>query len=201
MSHSDLEHQSSRIKRVSRSRRSQAIEAPRRTAPFDQEPGFYESAGLWLYGNARLLHGKLAHVPTALGPPGHLPSQLEEIDRESEKLVLNGQILVCGIHSPAHQRAAIVPLRWGSPRIVIFSGGFHFHLGKDLGEEPFRAARLWRYAWDPLTDLAVSRRAPDKKPTFAHHNPTVDRLIRLLATGECPGLRSPVDSLTPLMAV
>jgi hypothetical protein len=96
---------------------------------------------------------------------------------------------VCGIHNPAHRRAAIVPLRWGAPRVLVVSGGFCFHLGVKLNQEPFRAARLWRYQWDPTTDLIISRRAPEKKPTFALHNPTVDRMIGQITRGEWPGLR------------
>jgi DNA processing protein len=94
---------------------------------------------------------------------------------------------VTGIHSAAHMRAAIVPLRWGAPRILVLSGGFHYHLGENLDQEPFRSARLWRYAWDPLTDLAISRRAPDKLPTYAHFNPTVDRLIENIVLRQCHG--------------
>jgi hypothetical protein len=169
---------------------------PRRSAPFDVEPGYFEPGGLWLYGNSRLLDGKLACVANACGPNHHLPRELDAVEREAEKLVLDGRALVCGIHNAAHQRAAVVPLRWGSPRIVVVSGGFYYHLGQDLKQEPFRAARLWRYEFDPRTDLAVSRRAPDKKPTYASHNPTVDRLIRLIAEHAWPGLRSPRELLT-----
>lgn len=154
---------------------------PRRSAPFDQEPGFYEPAGLWLYGNVRLLEGKLAHVEEALGEPDHLPSELDAIERKAEELVLNGCVLVTGIHNPAHQRAAIVPLRWGAPRILVLSGGFKHHLGPGLKDEPFRAARLWRYQFDERTDLVISRRWPDRKPTFALSNPTVDRLVQRIA--------------------
>lgn len=160
---------------------------PRRTAPFEQEPGFYEPAGLWLYGNVKLIRCPFACVSAALGPDGHSPSQLDAIEREAEAIVLDGKVLTCGIHSPAHQRAAVVPLRWGAPRIVVFSGGFLHHLGEDLKQEPFRAARLWRYSWDPTCDLAVSRRPPDKQPTYALHNPTVDRLIARLVSGEIKG--------------
>lgn len=170
--------------------------APRRSAPYDVEPGYYEPGGLWLYGNVRLLQAKLAYAPAAGGPPVHRPRELEALEREAEEHVLASRVLVCGIHNAAHQRVAVVPLRWGSPRIVVLSGGFHHHLGKDLKDEPFRAARLWRYQWDPKTDLAISRRAPDKLPTFAHHNPTVDRLITMLVAKEWPGLNSPFDSLT-----
>lgn len=161
---------------------------PRRTARFEDEPGFCESAKLWLYGNSRLTQADLAYVPEAQGAE-HLPHVLEEIERTAEQLVLAGKVLVCGVHSAAHQRVALVPLRWGAPRILVFSGGFLKHLGKDLRDEPFRAARLWRYQWDAKTDLAVSRRSPEKLPTFASNNPTVDRLITQLATGSWGGLR------------
>lgn len=147
---------------------------------YDGKPTFYESSRLWLYGNMRLLEGELRCVPEATGPYHNDPARENRIEAQAEQIVLGSQILVCGVHNPWHQRAAIVPLRWGSPRIIVFSGGFKYHLGDDLNEEPFRAARLWRYAFDPLTDLVVSRRAPDKLPTFARTNPTVDRLIQAI---------------------
>lgn len=160
---------------------------PTRTAPFDSEPGFYEPAGLWLYGNARLLGAKLAKVEAAHGRPDHTPGELGEIERTTESLVLSSGVVVTGIHNPAHQRVAIVPLRWGSPRVLVFSGGFHHHLGKDLKDEPFRAARLWRYQFDPQVDLVISRRAPDRLPTFARFNPTVDRLIERIVSRDFLG--------------
>jgi hypothetical protein len=153
------------------------VSPPKRTAPFNEEPGFYEPAGLWLYGNTRLLQSSLISISDARGVPFHSEQTLNSIEREAESHVLGGKTLVTGIHSPAHQRAAVVPLRWGAPRIVVFSGGFFHHLGRELQTEPFRIARLWRYEWDPNTDLAVSLRAPDRLPTFAKHNPTVDRLV------------------------
>lgn len=170
---------------------------PTRNAPFDDEPGYYALGQLWLYGNAKHLYSPLACVERACGPPTHSPKELEAIEREAEALMFAGKILVCGIHSPAHQKAAIVPLRWGSPRVLVLSGGFYHHLGKDLNEEPFAEARLWRYGFDKQTDLVVSRRAPDKLPTFARHNPTIDRLIVMFANREWPGLASPFDSVTP----
>lgn len=171
--------------------------APKRSAPFGQEPGYYEPAGLWFYGNMKLLEADVATVELALGAPGHSRQDLAIVEGQAEKLVLANKVLVCGIHSPAQQTAAGVPLRWGSPRILVVSGGFKQHLGPDLKEEPFRAARLWRYQWDPVTDLIVSRRAPDRMPTFARHNPTVDRMILALSRKEWPGLellsqRSPI---------
>lgn len=165
-----------------------APEPPRRSAPFDVEPGFYPDAGLWLYGNARLLGTSLASISRAFGHPHHTPKDMELIEQEAERTALEGKIIVAGIHSPAHQRAAIVPLRWGAPRILVFSGGFHHHLGPELKEEPFRAARLWRYQFDAKTDLVISRRAPDKLPTFAQFNPTVDRLIERITARLVPGI-------------
>ena len=160
---------------------------PPRTAPFDQEPAFYEPSGLWLFGNVRALRGILVHVDGALGAADHSHETLTQIERTVEESVLNSGILVTGIHNAAHMRAAVIPLRWGAPRIVVLSGGFKYHLGANLDQEPFPAARLWRHRWDPLTDLAVSRRAPDKSPTFARHNPTIDRLIVKLVNRELRG--------------
>lgn len=160
---------------------------PRRSTPFDQHPGFYEPAGLWLHGNAHLLDGDLACVSETFGSPPQDTEACELIERIAERFVREGRILVTGVHGLAHQRAAIVPLRWGAPRIVVLSGGFFYHLGDDLKREPFRAARLWRYEFDPRTDLAVSRRAPDRLPTFALHNRTVDRLVLQIATRQVPG--------------
>jgi len=173
-------------------------EIVRRSAPYTEEPGYSEGARLWLYGNPRLLHGELVCVPESFGPPIHSSRQLDEIERASEELVLASKILVCGVHSPAHMRAAVVPLRWGSPRIVVFSGGFRFHLGQHLKDEPLSCGRLWREGWDSRTDLAISRRSPEKLPTYAHHNPTVDKVIELLAKREWIGLFAQNDVLAPL---
>lgn len=173
---------------------------PRRSAPFDAEPGYHAPAKLWLYGNARLLDGELAFLETACGPNDHDSRELDEIERQAEELVLAAKILVCGVHNPAHMRAAVVPLRWGAPRVVVLSGGFAHHLGPELDQEPFRAARLWRYQWDPKVDLVISRRAPDKRPTFASYNPTVDRLIAKIALADWPGLRWKEDERVRVLA-
>ena len=62
------------------------------------------------------------------------------------------------------------------------------HLGEKLNQEPFRVARLWRYEWNSKTDLALSLRAPEELPTFAKHNPTIDRLISEITNRHRPGL-------------
>jgi DNA processing protein len=123
----------------------------------------------------------MAFIEATFGHPYQSSAELDEIERQAEALVLASQVLVTGVHNPAHQRAAVVPLRWGAPRILVFSGGFLHHLGAKLKDEPFRAARLWRYQFDAQVDLVISRRAPDRLPTFARYNPTVDRLIQRVA--------------------
>jgi hypothetical protein len=175
---------------------------PRRSAPFSQEPGFYEEGNLWLYGNVRVLQGRLAYIEYTLWRRNQHCLNLDEIEMATEQLVLNGEILVCGIHNEGHRQSALVPLRWGSPRILILSGGFHHHLGPKLDQEPFLTARLWRYQFDPVTDLVISRRAPNKKPTFASYNPTVDRLIKGLVECSLPGFNTLFDPLSrlPLLA-
>ena len=183
-----------------RVRLKRLVDPPRRTEPYDIVPGYYEAGGIWLYGNVRLLRVNLAYVPDAFGPERHCAQQLASIEAAAERIVFEHGILVCGIHNEAHRRASVVPLRWGAPRIVVFSGGFQFHLGELLRDEPFRAARLWRYQWDPQTDLAISRRAPDKLPTFASHNRTVDLMIERIAGGAWPGLMAHGNPLENLLA-
>lgn len=163
-------------------------EPPRRSSPFGHEPGFYPDAGLWLYGNVRLLDANLVYVPQALGQTDGSPETCTCVEHETERIVLEGRIVVTGIHNPAHRKVAVVALRWGAPRILVLSGGFFFHLGKDLKDEPFPEGRLWRHSFDPKTDLVVSRRAPDRRPTHALHNTTVDRLVVRIAERQVPGL-------------
>jgi hypothetical protein len=169
-----------------------ATEPRGRSLPHSMEPGFYEPGKVWMYGNVKLCFSRLAFVEAALGSPPFNNSLLLDIEREAERLVLQGCCLVSGIHNVAHQRAALVPLKWGAPRILVFSGGIRHHLGIDLTEEPFRTARLWRYEWDPNTDLAISRRKPESLPTYSHHNPTIDRMVREMAEGTLEGFNSPL---------
>ncbi len=130
---------------VTRPREADHNQSPpaRRSAPYGEEPGYYEPAKLWLYGNVRLIRADLFHVE-------------------------------------AHQRSAVVPLRWGSPRIVVMRRGFASHLGKDLRDEPFAAARLWRSRWDPSSDLAISTRNPESSSGFSVPAKRIDRIIRTL---------------------
>lgn len=52
---------------------------PKRTAPFDVDPGFYEDGEVWLFGNVRILKGQLALVPGALGPGERSAFALDEV--------------------------------------------------------------------------------------------------------------------------
>ena len=160
------------------------LEALSNNVPPPEIPQHFEREKLWLFGNVNLLKSSRACVEACFSRKYDCEQSLQRAEIEAEQVVLAGQTLVCGVHNLLHQRVAVVALKWGAPRIVVFSGGFYHHLGSDLKTEPFRLGRLWRYEWDPKTDLAVSRRAPDKLPTFARYNSTVDRLIRRL-TMDC----------------
>lgn len=172
---------------------------PGRVAAFANSPGFYPPSGLWLYGNVHLLFSNLAFIRDTAIPRDLVPFELDAIGREAEELVLGGKTLVVGVHNLAHRRAAIVPLRWACPRIVVFSGGFRHHLGRELRDEPFKAAQLWRYQWDPKVDLAVSLRSPASKPTFSSHNPTIDRLVEEIAKQRRVGISALFDTYAPIL--
>ncbi len=108
---------------------------------------------LFLYGNTKLIESKTFCVMSSRKSP---PAALDLIEQLTEKGVLGGETLVSGHDTPEYQRSAVVPLRWGSPRILALDCGLFAALGDDLKQEPFRAARLWRYQFDPHTDLVIS---------------------------------------------
>ena len=140
---------------------------------FDPDP----PGVLFLHGNTRLL---AAPTFAVLGSRDTPPEGLDQIDRLTEEGVLGGETLVSGHNRPEYQRSAIVPLRWGSPRILVFDCGLFGVLGQDLKDEAFRAARLWRYEFDPATDLALSPFRPED-PFIAVNNKVRDRLVASLA--------------------
>jgi predicted Rossmann fold nucleotide-binding protein DprA/Smf involved in DNA uptake len=132
---------------------------------------------LFLYGNQRLLEGKTFSV---LSSRNARPADLEHIEQLTEEGVLNSEILVAGHDRPEYQRAAVVPLRWGAPRILCLDRGLFKVLGEDLRDEAFRAARLWRYQFDPQTDLVVSPFRPDAD-FVGVNNQVRDRLVGCLS--------------------
>jgi DNA processing protein len=132
---------------------------------------------LFLYGNARLLEARTFCV---LGSRGTMPADLELIERLTEEGVLDAEVLVTGHDRPEYQRSAVVPLRWGSPRILCLDRGLFRVLGDDLKDEAFRAARLWRYEFDPTTDLVVSPFRPEAD-FIGINNRVRDRLVACLS--------------------
>jgi predicted Rossmann fold nucleotide-binding protein DprA/Smf involved in DNA uptake len=146
---------------------------PEAVEAFDPDP----PSILFLYGNMRLLHSPTFAV---LGSRNTLPVGLNRIEELTEEGVLAGETLVTGHDRPEYQRSAIVPLRWGAPRILVLDRGLFEVLGQDLKDEAFRAARLWRYEFDPNTDLAVSPFRPEARFIGAN-NQVRDRLVASLA--------------------
>jgi DNA processing protein len=132
---------------------------------------------LFLYGNTGLLQSQTFSV---LASRNTRPADLDLVETLTEEAVLRGEVLVCGHDRPEYQRAAIVPLRWGSPRILVLDRGLFKVLGDDLRSEAFRAARLWRYEFDPNTDLVVSPFRPHAD-FIGINNKVRDRLVTSLS--------------------
>jgi len=149
------------------------VHYPQRVEQMDPEP----PGLLFLYGNTRLLEAPSFCVLSSRNSP---PAALEEIERLAEEGVLASEVLVTGHDTPEYQRSAVVPLRWGAPRILCLDRGLFRALGENLVEEPFRAARLWRYQFDPTTDLVVSPFRPDAG-FVGVNNQVRDRLIACLS--------------------
>lgn len=132
---------------------------------------------LYFYGNQRLLERETFAVVASRNCRS---AELDRIEQLAEDGVHAGKVLVGGTNRPEYQRSAVVPLRWGSPRILVLDRGMCQVLGPDLDEEPFRTARIWRYRFDPQTDLVVSPYAPDA-PFRAPFNRTRDLVTVALA--------------------
>lgn len=128
---------------------------------------------LFLFGNEKLLGADTAAVLASREPDR---PALDMVERLSEEHVLEGRALVSGHDTPAYQRAAVVPLRFGAPRILVLDRGHYVVLGPQLDQEAFAAARLWRFAFDPRTDLVVSAVAPDRD-YHRNSNRVRDRLV------------------------
>ena len=140
---------------------------------FDPDP----PGVLFFYGNTKLLEAKTFCV---LSSRNSRPADLDLIEKLTEEGVLNSEVLVSGHDRPEYQRSAVVPLRWGSPRILCLDRGLFKVLGDDLKNEAFRAARLWRYQFDPSTDLVVSAFRPNAD-FIGVNNQVRDRLVASLS--------------------
>jgi len=132
---------------------------------------------LFLHGNQKLLEARTFSV---LSSRNTSPAGMDQIDKLTEKGVLDGEVAVASDNRPEYQRSALVPLRWGAPRILCLDRGLFEVLGQDLRTEPFRAARLWRYQFDPATDLAISPFHPEAKYKGVN-NQVRDRLVACLS--------------------
>lgn len=164
-------------------RRLDALGVQLATAADAHYPARVESADpdppgvLFLYGNQNLLKGRTVSI---LSSRNTSPAGLDLIETLTEAAVLGGETIVSGHDTPEYQRAALVPLRWGAPRILCLDRGLFEALGDDLREEPFRAARLWRYQFDPSTDLVISPFRPHAS-FVGINNQVRDRLITSLS--------------------
>lgn len=147
---------------------------PRNIEALDPDP----PGVLFFYGNVRLLRSNTFCV---LSSRGSSESELAQIESCVEEGVLNGEVLVSGHDTPEYQRSAVVPLRWGAPRVLVLDQGFFHVFGPDLTEEPFRAARLWRYKFDAKTDLAVTWVSPERG-YHTNSNRLRDRLVVSLSS-------------------
>lgn len=115
---------------------------------------------LYMYGNLKLLASDRFTLPISV---------LDQVTRQDildvhvplAAEILKGRTLVTGVHSPLHDQAAVLPLRWGAPRILVLTSGFLQSLGPNLDQELTLLSRRWRYEFDPLTDLVISPFAPE----------------------------------------
>ncbi len=146
---------------------------PEMIEQFDPDP----PAMVFLYGNTKLLSAKTFSV---LSSRNASERELSEIERLTEDGVLAGEVLVTGHDRPEYQRSAVVPLRWGAPRILCLDRGLFQVLGEDLRNEAFRMARLWRYEFDPTTDLVISPFRPEAG-FVGVNNQVRDRLVAALS--------------------
>lgn len=146
---------------------------PRRIEAMDSDP----PGVLFLYGNSKLIDGNTFCVLSSRKTP---EEGLKTIEALTEEGVLDGRVLVSGHDTPEYQRSAVVPLRWGAPRILVLDRGFFQVFGENLDTEPFRAARLWRYKFDPKTDLAVTWVNPEQG-YHRNSNRIRDRLVASLS--------------------
>jgi hypothetical protein len=142
---------------------------PRQLEHFDPKPPEL----LYLYGNTKLL---TANTFCVLSSRNTSDAGLVEIEKATEHHVLRSRTLITGHDTTEYQRSAVTALRWGAPRVLVLDTGLFNALGDDLREEPFAAARLWRYKFDPRTDLAISAVNP-YRPYHPSANKIRDRII------------------------
>lgn len=129
--------------------------------------GAYQKIGLlWFPPDVRAVN------PDHNGP---LAERLGYLEQEAEKAVLRGEVVVInckylGVRSEETDiaiRAGTVPLRWGSPRLLLVTPEHSRALMQ--GDEIARAWRLWRYKFDPGCDAWVDG-SPAKAEALIRRN-------------------------------
>lgn len=93
----------------------------------------------------------------------YLPSDtlwvyLDALESGIEKMIHSGAVTVInceglnrlGARCAGIERAGVVPLRWGAPRLLLVTPEQGAIL--DQGDELVQAWRLWRYKFEPSTD-------------------------------------------------
>lgn len=146
---------------------------PKRLEAFCNSPPAY----LFMYGNTSVLSTRTFCV---LASRDSDRSTVDLVEKQVELGVLEPKTLVTGSNTQAYMRAAIVPLRWGAPRLLVLDRGLFKALGEQLAEEPFSAARLWRYKFDAETDLVISPFRPDDQ-FIGHNNKIRDEIVVALS--------------------
>ncbi|MDR3691567.1 MAG: hypothetical protein P4L46_19460 [Fimbriimonas sp.] len=136
---------------------------------------------LFLYGNTKLLAARTFCV---LSSRNARPADLNQIETLAEEGVLKSEVLVTGHDRPEYKRSAIVPLRWGSPRILCLDRGLYTALGPELQNETMHESMLWREKFDPSTDLVVSPFRPEAG-FVGINNQVRDRLVGCLSRRLC----------------
>ena len=148
--------------------------APRgRQEARDEEAGAVQPVPIPVLGLDDL-RGELVHVAGACGPNHQSKKELDGIEKEAEELVLSSKILVCGIHNAAHQRAAVVPLRWavrnhiGTLHAIAAVNGLEAAMGL-LAEATCPPGKRWipvgmtvRYTAKATTDLLCVAETDDE---------------------------------------
>lgn len=84
-----------------------------------------------------------------------------EIEEIVEGAVLQGKIVLVDtrrLPTDVWKIVGIVPLRWGAPRVLLLRFPKQIEAVK-AGQEIRSEWRLWRYRYDPSTDMAVTSRA------------------------------------------
>lgn len=152
---------------------------------------------LYMYGNLKLLASDRFTLPIPV---------LDQVTRQDildvhvpiAAEVLKGRTLVTGVHSPLHDQAAVLPLRWGAPRILVLTSGFLHCLGPKLDQELTPLSRRWRYEFDPLTDLVISPFDPEDSGANSHKRiELVEKIVLNFANCDSDALLSGTVRLFP----